>query len=185
MSCALFVGGGYLYLRRSFKPAEGTASKIPYTFSAPENKGVMLEICGELTYIYLNFKDEKLTVIIPPYSDYGDEIYGYPIDYKIKSDYSLISALIDYAGGIELSDGETVLRYTGVQIAEILSRTADISEMKRDIITALIKRIAENGIDGEAFNYIIENTQTNLTVPDCFDWAAYMAKLCQNGKIIN
>lgn len=185
MSCALFVGGGYIYLHRSFKPAKGNASKIPYTFSAPDNKGIMTELCGDPTFLYFNFEDEKLTVIIPPDSDYRDEIYGYPIDFKVKSDYSLLAAVIDYAGGIELSDGDTVLRYTGVQISDMLSRTADISELKRNIITALIAQIAESGIDEEVFSYIIENTETNLTVPDCFNWAQYMNKLCRNGGIIN
>lgn len=185
MSCTVFVSSGYLYLRRSFKPAKGDASKIPYTFSAPENKGIMTELCSDLTFFYLDFEDEKLTVIIPPDSFSSDEIYGYPIDFKIKSDYSLLAAVIDYAGGIELSDGDTVLRYTGVQISDILSRTADISELKRDIINALIAQIAENGIDGEVFKFIIENTETDLTVPDCFNWEQYLEKLCRNGGIIN
>ncbi|MGN0492471.1 MAG: hypothetical protein ACI4F7_02395 [Acutalibacteraceae bacterium] len=183
--CSLFVGGGYFYLRKNFKEAENKVSSVPYSFSAPESKGIMLDICGSLTFLYLDFEEERLTVIVPPEKEYTDEIFGYPVDFTVTTDYRLVSAIIDYADGIELNlNGET-LRYTGVQVYDILSRTVDTSELKRKIITALLEKIGENGIDGEVFGYIIQNTETDLTVPDCYYWEKYIARLCKNGGIIN
>ena len=162
------MGGGYFYLRQNFRETENKVSSVPYSFSAPESKGIMLEICGSPTYLYLDFYEERLKVIIPPEKEYGEDIYGYPIDYTVKTDYRFVAAVIDYADGIELNlDGEA-LRYTGVQISDILSRTVDVSELKRSIITALMKKIGENGIDGEVFDYLVESTETDITVPDCY-----------------
>ena len=84
--CSLFVGGGYFYLRQNFKEAENKVSSIPYSFSAPENKGIMLDICDNLTFLYLDFGEERLKVIIPPEADYNGEIFGYPIDFTVKTD---------------------------------------------------------------------------------------------------
>ena len=183
--CSLFVGGGYFYLRKNFKEAENKVSSVPYSFSAPDNKGILLEVCGSFTFLYLDFEEEILKIIIPAGNEYGEEIYGYPIDFTVSADYRFVAAVIDYADGIELDlNGET-LRYTGVQIADILSRTVDTAELKRKIITALMQKIGENGIDGEVFHYTVESTETDITVPDCYSWEKYIAVLCKNGRIIN
>lgn len=174
-----------MYLQNSFKETENKVSSVPYSFSAPENKGVMLNICGSLTFLYLDFDEERLKVIIPPEAEYEGEIFGYPIDFTVKTDYSFVSQLVDCADGIELNMNGETLRYTGVQIADILSRTVDTSKLKREIITTLFKKIGENGIDGEFFSFLVENTDTEITVPDCYYWEKYIAKLCKNGGIIN
>ena len=183
--CSLFVGSGYFYLRQNFKEAENKVSSVPYSFSAPENKGIMLDICDSLTFLYLDFSDERLKVIIPNEEEYGEEIYGYTIDFTVKTDYRFVSYIIDCADGIELNlEGET-LRYTGVQISDILSRTVDTSELKREIITALLEKIGECGLDSEFFDFLVESTDTDITVPDCYYWGKYISKLCKNGGIIN
>ena len=183
--CSLFVGGGYFYLRQNFKETENKVSSVPYSFSAPENKGIMFDICEDLTFLYLDFDEEKLKVIIPPETEYEGEIFGYPIDFTVKTDYSFVAELIDCADGIELNIEGEALRYTGVQITDILSRKVDISELKRQIITALMKKIGENGIDGEFFDFLVESTDTDITVPDCYYWEKYIIELCKNGGIIN
>ena len=183
--CSLFVGGGYFYLRQNFKETENKVSSIPYSFSAPENKGIMLDICDNLTFLYLDFGEERLKVIIPPEADYNGEIFGYPIDFTVKTDYRFVSRLIDCADGIELEISGETLRYTGVQISDILSRTVDTSELKRKIIIALLEKIGKNGLDGEFFNYLVESADTDITVPDCYYWERYITKLCKNGVIIN
>lgn len=183
--CSLFVGSGYFYLRQNFKEAENKVSSVPYSFSAPENKGIMLDICDSLTFLYLDFSDERLKIIIPSVKEYGEEIFGYPIDFTVKTDYRFVSRIIDCADGIELNlEGET-LRYTGVQISDILSRTVDTSELKREITTALLNKIGENGLDSEFFDFLVESTDTDITVPDCYYWEKYISKLCKNGGIIN
>ena len=183
--CSLFVGGGYLYLQKSFKETENKVSSVPYSFSAPEDKGIMLDVCGSLTFFYLDFEDERLTVIIPPRTEYEEEIFGYPIDFTVKTDYGFVASAVDSADGIELNINGETLRFTGVQVADILSRTVDTLELKRQIITALLNKIGENGIDGEFFTFLVESTDTDITVPDCYYWEKYITKLCKNGGIIN
>ena len=183
--CSLFVGGGYFYLRQNFKEAENKVSSVPYSFSAPENKGIMLSVCDSLTFLYLDFGEERLKVIIPPGTEYDGEIFGYPIDFTVKTDYRFVSKLIDCADGIELDISGETLRYTGVQISDILSRTVDASELKRKIIITLLEKIGENGLDSEFFDFLVESTDTDITVPDCYYWEKYIMKLCKNGGIIN
>ncbi len=181
----MFVLGGYYYLNKSIKPADTDTESVPYTFSAPQNSGIIISINESPTFVYLDFEEEWLRVIIPPSRDFENEIYGYPIDYKIAADYDFVTALIDYAGGIELDIEGKSLRYTGVQVTDILSRTADTSELKRNIINSLLEKISVDGIDSEILNYIVEKTETNLSMPDCYYWDGYIKKLCSNGKIIN
>ena len=54
---------------------------------------------------------------------------------------------MDYTGGIELENDGKTERYTGVQISELLSRTVESEELRRSIITAIMKKISDTGID--------------------------------------
>lgn len=183
---AVFVSAGYLYLSKEISPAENSVSDVPYTFPEPSGKGIMFDICGDKTFAYFDFEGKKLKIIIPPYDDFSDEIYGYSIDFTVETDYSFVAALVDYAGGIELGDDEgKTERYTGVQISELLSRTVETEELRREIITAIMKKISDTGIDDGIFSYTVEKTETNLTVPDCYNWNKYIKELCKNGEIIN
>ena len=72
-----------------------------------------------------------------------------------------------------------------MQISELLSRTVETEELRREIITAIMKKISDTGIDDGIFSYTVEKTETNLTVPDCYNWNKYIKELCKNGEIIN
>lgn len=185
LCCAALVGGGYLYLKFSFKETDNSVSKVPYEFAKPENSGIMLDFCGDKTFLYLDFEDSKLSVIMPPENSYTDKIYGYNIDYSVSGDYYLLADIIDAADGIELTVENVKTRFTGAQIAVLLSETVETDELKRRIAAALIQKISENGIDENVFTVIIKKAKTNLTVPDCFRWSAYIKELCKNGTIIN
>ena len=58
-------------------------------------------------------------------------------------------------------------------------------QLLRKIIPAILRSVAENGLEDEAFNYIIDKSDTDLTVPDCLTWRNYISRLCENGRIIN
>jgi len=92
---------------------------------------------------------------------------------------------VDILGGIEMSDGEEVLRYTGVQISDMLSRNADSDAISREIILKLVEKIEKTGFQNEDFLYIIENSNTDLTVPDCYYWPEYISAICGNVQIVN
>ena len=61
----------------------------------------------------------------------------------------------------------------------------DSEQLLRRIIPAILRSVAENGLEDEAFNYIIDKSDTDLTVPDCLAWRNYISRLCENGRIIN
>ena len=109
---------------------------------------------------------------------------GYSIDYSITLDYDIIAGIIDRIGGIELeSDGE-LLRYTGIQVVDLIY-TNEPKDAARNIITAIFSAISKNGFSKSDFVYIIDNGNTDLTVPICFDWPLYIKALCRNFSFAN
>lgn len=186
LSGIIFIGVGYSYLNRELKPTENKTESVPYYPEAPESAGVMFDICGDRTLCYMNFEDGSLNILFDTEETaVGDTLYGYSVDYLIEGDYDLLSGIIDIAGGIEMENGEEVLRFTGVQVTDILSRTTDREELRRKIIPKIIEKIRETGFQKADFLYIIENSNTNLTVPDCYYWSDYITDLCTNARIIN
>ena len=145
----------------------------------------MREFCGDRTFVYLNFENEEMKIVFPLNGDSEDTVYGYSVDYTVKGDYYLLAEIIDAADGIELQSDDGKYRYTGVQIAELLSNTVDTEELKRNIITALASKTADFGIDENVFYDIIKKGDTNLTVPDCHRWAEYLSLLCKNCTVVN
>ena len=185
LCCLSLVAGGYFYLHRSLKPAEGQASEIPYSFSLPDNKGLLFDIAGNRTFVYLDFENELMNVIIPQAESFDPTDFGYSGDFELRGELPVLAALIDYAGGITLQENGEQTRYTGVQVTDILSRSTDSEQLLRRIIPAILRSVAENGLEDEAFNYIIDKSDTDLTVPDCLAWRNYISRLCENGRIIN
>ncbi len=179
------VGGGYAYLSFNTEKTDNKASQVPYEFAPPENAGIMFEFCGDRTFVYLNFENEEMKIVFPLSGDSEDTVYGYSVDYTVKGDYYLLAEIIDAADGIELQSDDGKYRYTGVQIAELLSNTVDTEELKRNIITALAGKTADFGIDENVFYDIIKKGDTNLTVPDCHRWAEYLSLLCKNCTVVN
>ena len=186
LACIIFIGSGYLYLSHELKPAEIGEESVPYYNSTPENAGVMFDICSDRVLFYMDFEKNNMRVIFDPkITSIGANLYGYSVDYTISGNYDLLGYIIDVMGGIELESEEEILRYTGVQIADMLSKTADTNELSRKIISKLLEKIGEKGFGKENFLYIIENSETNLTVPDCYYWSDYMKSICRNATVIN
>ena len=57
--------------------------------------------------------------------------------------------------------------------------------IEKQIIKSIIETVAKNGFHKKDFLVIIENSETNLTVPNCYDWENYIGKLCKNTFFIN
>ena len=184
MCCAVFVGVGYYYIDANLTPAEQKIEYEPYSQENPENAGVLFEISGDSTFFYLDFDLEKLMVSLKPAEITENEIYGYSVDYKIEGDLSIITKIVDYIGGAELNIDGDVLRYTGSQIAEII-KTNNQTEFKRELIEEIANTISLNGISLDFFTNIIENSDTDLTLPDCYFWADNFNNLCANLQIID
>lgn len=181
---SLLTGTGYLYLRRGIKPAEAEASEIPYTFSPPEDRGLLFNLAGNSVFVQLDFSSSRLRLIIGTGDELNPEVYGYRADYEICGSLTVFALLTDDAGGIELENGGETVRYTGVQAAELLARTED-PEWHREITAALICAIAENGLSETTCNKIVAQSETQLTVPECCRWHEYISEMCENAEFIN
>ena len=181
--CAIFVGIGYYYLENRLKPIENKNESVPY-YSLPENAGVLFDICSQKTLFYLDFEQNILNVFFIDDSEIEDNYYGYTVDFTVYSDYSLVGDIVDLVGGIDIVSEER-LSFTGIQIEEKLSITPEIEQLKRDIIEQIAFKISKNGFTKEDFLYIIENSETDLTIPVCYFWSQHIKDICVNIRFIN
>ena len=178
----VFVGIGYIYLNQNMKPTKVETESEPYSAPAPENCGIVFDIEDEKTFLYLDFEDKSLSVLMLVPEEYENSIHGYSLDYTVKGDLNFISAIVDMIDGIDLNLLGEELRYTGVQVADLF-KNGELQ--KREIITAVCNKISQKGFLKENFIYIIENFETDITVPDCYYWSDYIGDMCQSTKIID
>jgi len=186
LCCAIFISVGYFYLDSKMKePTENKAIEVPYA-QTPQNAGLLFEISGEKALIYLDFEDKSVSVVSAEFMSKKDKsVYGYSIDYTVEGDYNLLAGIIDILGGIELDIGEEPLIYTGVQTVEILSKTPETKDLGRKIIEEILKKIAINGFWRQDFLFILENSVTNLTVPNFYYWQGEMKEICKTVRILD
>ncbi len=185
--CAIYITVGYFYLDNKLAKTKVETPSVPYSSEEPENAGVMVDINGKKTYFFLDFYYKNLTIIFDAENYIEDDtVFGYPIEHFIEGDYGLLADIVDLVGGIELeNETEENLRYTGVQIVEILNQNVENSSFNREIIYKIIEKIRDNGFKKEDFLYIINNSETTLTVPICYYWADYMKELCGSVNGVN
>ena len=183
MCCTVFIGAGYFYLSSKMKtPVKSEVKDIPYSYS-PESAGILFDISGSKTLIYLDFEGSCVSAVFADDKD-SEEIYGYPVDYTVSSDYSLLGGIIDILGGLELNINDENLTYTGVQVTDILTTTPHTGELRKEIIEKIFSSIADKGFSRNDFLYIIENSNTDLTVPDCYFWQDSMSEISKTVRII-
>ena len=179
----IFFAASFAYLQANLSEPKSEADIKDYTVpynTPPQNKGVVaLFPSGSALLINLNFTQGSIYLAnLDDYNEQTDSYYGYNVDFTIHLDYETIAGIIDRIGGINLEANGEILRYTGVQITEILSVNAE-NELKSEIIKAIFETISKNGFSNSDFVYIIENSNTNLTVPDCFYWPDYFSDMCR------
>ncbi len=183
----LFVGVGYYYLSKNLKQTDtDTPQKVPYYQEAPQNAGILLDVFGDKIFLYFDFENTKITAsLFLEQSDIKEkEIYGYPLDYTLQADMDFITDLVDYINGIELNLENETLRYTGVQVTDIILKDTK-KEYKKDITKAIISQIAKNGIGNDLLLRIVEKGETNITVPDFYYWSKFLGQSAGNLHIID
>lgn len=188
LSALTFFGSSYFYLYNSLENEKKTADikeeKIPYS-QTPENRGLLFNINEDKAVLFfLDFSKEISYIIrIDNHSNTVNDYAGYPIDYKFDMDYYVLSSVFDRLGGLDLDiDGE-VLRYTGIQVCDILSTAEPDIPIK--VISALCAKISENGFSSDDFIFLIENTGTSLTVPECMYWQEFVKNIFSNVIFVN
>lgn len=180
----MFLGIGYLFLEKGFYNTDTEVEKVPYTQQAPENAGILLEINKSKTFFYLDFQNEKLVISLKPEAEQMGEIYGYPLSYKIATTNEILGQITDYLNGIELTQEDATFRYTGAQILDLL-KTNDLESLERDLIKAICKKISQNSIRVDFFALVIQKSETDLSLIDCYFWADYMDEICKNVYFID
>ena len=189
LCCLVMIGSSYLYLEISlnYSETDTTESNIPYAEPLPESAGILLYLTEDEGYlIYLNFKDDNITIAkIEDTQEELKDYFGYEINYTITTDYIVLANFIDRLGGIELYDNGETLRYTGLQVLDKINLAKENDDLKREVIRRFFETVSTNGISKEDFVYIIENTETDLTVPNCYYWPPYISEIAKNTRFIN
>lgn len=175
-----FFSCGYFYLDSRLKKTtvNDSVESVPYYTQTPENKTVLLNVCQDEILFHLNFTEEIINII---FLESNAENYGYSVDFRIYCDYEMVGYLVDVAGGIELEN----LRYTGVQITEMLEYNEKNISFKKTLAKNIIKGIGNNGFTKENLLYIIENSETDLGFAESFYWVNFIPKLCRFARFVN
>lgn len=184
VSLYFFVTFGYVILSGylgNISIAQVEGEKIPYYDEILENTTLLFTINETKTLFNLDFQKEELNILFCDREE-GYYIKGYAVDFYVEADYDLICGIIDNLGGIEIEINNEKLNYTGTQIIDLLKIENLIS--REDLIKKIVEKIANNGFYREDFIYIIENSETNITIPDCYDWEIYIKNLCKNENFI-
>ncbi len=177
---------GVLWQEGSTQTEKNQVSE-PYFPPPPQNTPVMFlweEGGGEI--VYLDFEQCEIAVTILP--ENCDENtapkYGYSDFEAVKANYLLIISVVDRLGGIEIEENGQSLRLTGAQIASFVGKGEDFTA-KRQVISAIFEKIANSGFSNDDFMFIINNSNTTLSFPDCYGWDERIAQMAKNIKIIN
>lgn len=180
----VFVAGGYFYLDNANKPAKAPGESVPYR-QLPENCGVLIESQMGKTLFYLDFEGEALSVVsadeIP---DSAEEFCGYSVDHRIKTDYIMLEGLVDRLGGIDLETEGKLLNYSGAQVTGLIKYSSPTPELYRLIIGGIVDSIARCGLTAADLSYIIEKSETALTVAECYFWSEHLKELCNNAGFV-
>ena len=189
LSGAIFFGSAYAYLDYSFdktsKEADQKEYEVPYSYT-PENCGIAFVYPGNsATLTYLDFEKESIWILdIDDFDATRPEYYGYTADYVVNVSYELIEGIIDRAGGVELEHQNETLRYTGVQVIDFIA-SGQIENLKREIILQIFKKASNNDFSTDDLVYIIENSESTLSLIDCIDWIDYIKPMSNRVQFVN
>ena len=176
---AIFTLSGYLFLDHSSKVSSATdrtLTNIPYS-SAPSNSAVIVSFKEKTILFMLDFSHNKLLALTQ-----ADE-HEYYLEkepfYMALDEYTL-SRFINRIGGIETMQNGVKTRLTGIQTVKLLNNN---SQNKTEILSCVLDTVSKTGLTLHDLVFLIENSDTDLTVPDCFDWPERLKGLFQNCEI--
>ena len=174
---------GVLWQEGSAQTEKNQVSE-PYFPPPPQSTPIMFlweEGGGEI--VYLDFEQNEIVVTILPQNcdENAALVYGYRDFEAIKANYLLIISLVDRLGGIEVEGSGEALRLTGAQIASFVGKSEDFTA-KREVISAIFRKIAISGFSNNDFMFIINNSNTTLSFPDCYGWDERLAEMAKNTR---
>ena len=188
-SALVFFLGAYAYLDYNLNRQTAEADRKDYTVPYEqklENAGIVFLLPdGSAVLAYLDFENDCINVInIERYDSGNDLYYGYTADFTVETDYKLIGGIIYRIGGVNIEiDGE-ILRYTGIQVIDLISQNSN-DNIKNQIIIGIFEQISKNNFSKDDLLYIIENSNSSLTVIDCVYWLDHIGQICRTINFVN
>lgn len=188
-SALVFFLGAYAYLDYNLNKQTAEADRKDYTVPYEqklENAGIVFLLPdGSAVLAYLDFENDCINVInIERYDSGNDLYYGYTADFTVETDYKLIGGIIDRIGGVNIEIGGEILRYTGVQVIDLISQNSN-DNIKNQIIIGIFEQISKNNFSKDDLLYIIENSNSSLTVIDCVYWLDHIGQICRTINFVN
>ncbi len=189
LSGAIFFGAAYAYLDYSLNKTTTDIDQKDYTVPykrTPENCGIVFIFPNSsATLVFLDFDKKNIRLLnIDDYEPSRPEYNGYSADYTIETSYELIEGIVDRVGGIEIVYNDEKMRYTGVQVIDLIAY-GKVKDIKRQILMQVFEQISKNGFLNDDFVYIIENSKSNLSFIDCIDWIEYLQDMSGRVNFIN
>lgn len=158
------------------KPVGETVSGIDYN-SAPEPVSIAVVGADQTAaLIYLGFKTISVDVYL---FESAEQLKGAEADYYMELPSGFLGKLCDRMGGLTLSNSGSDELFFGVALEHYATQDNSIRKMT-EISNAFFKKIAKMGLSSEDFMFIIENTETNLNYPACYDMMEYIPELFGN-----
>ena len=162
-----------------------------YSPPPPENTAIVFlweEGGGDI--VYLDFENERIEIILLPQKvdENAALVYGYTQFEAVKANHLLLSGIIDRLGGIELEESTvsgTPLRYTGAQVVALIGSSPEDFELKRRITEKIFEKISSLGFSNKDFMFIINNSNTTISFPDCYGWSERLGNMSENIVIMN
>ncbi len=178
----------YAYLQYNLNKAAAEAQKNDYTVPyerRPENCGIAFVFPDNSALLaYLDFEDSSIKLLDLADFQVQTEYFGYTADYTVQVSYELIGGIIDRVGGVSIEYGGETLRYTGVQVVDLIASGGEMG-LKKQIILQIFSGISKNNFSKDDFVYIIENSKSNLSIIDCIYWLDYLGDMCSQISFVN
>ncbi len=168
----MFITFSFFYLdknaEKDAKTAQKNVSGVPY-YSPPDDMTLFLSLSNGRGYL-IDFLFSRECVNIKE-SDSGGHT-----NYFIFADDYFIADIIDISGGINITKDGKETRYTGIMAESLCDNKAD----RIMIIKKIIDNFSKNGFSKDAFRYIIENTETNLSAVEFTIYEKHIKSVCRN-----
>lgn len=158
------------------RPAGESVSGINYA-SAPDPISIkVFSQDGRGAYLYLGFN--TLSVDVRLFED-SAELESVESDYYIKLSEGFLGGLCDRLGGLTLNVSGQKETYFGVALEQYFGKEPSLNKM-REISSAFFEKISKTGLSIDDFTFIIENGETDLNFPVCYDIREYIPELFAN-----
>ena len=153
----------------------------------PEDTTVMFTFeDGFSLCLKLEFKKGFISaLILENATEKAFEGFGFYTNEKVNFSYKSLMDFIDTIDGINLDIFGEEMRYTGVQVCNIIAVNKGHIETKVKILKAIFNKIHKIGFSSDALYCIMNNTDNTLSVPDCYGWTDYLGDMCNRYNIVN